>query len=426
MQLNNDNIKHKLYLASCALLATSASAEEWDFDTALMYYGESDRVQAVEGIMSATKTFNADHTFSTKLVFDSLTGASASGAIPQSSAQTFTRPSGNGNYQIDPGQTPLDDTFRDTRVQISSQWQQPLGEHYLFSTGANFSNEYDYQSLSVDGTLGRYFNNKNTTLSLGLSYALDAIDPVGGRPKPFAEMVIDQGQFLTQDAFSSAFSETRQTGGDDDKNTLDLSLSLTQVISPLWITQLSIGLSEVDGYLNDPYKILSVIDTQGRALQYLYESRPDSRSKMAFYAESKYHFSSGIWGVSYRLTDDDWGIQSHTLETRYRFNLGGRHYIEPHLRYYDQQAADFFMPYLFEAAPLPNYASADYRIGDLMTTTIGLKYGQKFENGTEYGIRLEWYHQKPKSNGQYANDALSQYELYPELDALVMQIGYRF
>jgi hypothetical protein len=55
-----------------------------------------------------------------KLTIDSLTGASATGAAAQPNVQKFTRPSGEGSYQTQAGQTLLDDTFKDTRVQLNT------------------------------------------------------------------------------------------------------------------------------------------------------------------------------------------------------------------------------------------------------------------------------------------------------------------
>jgi len=98
MQLKKKNLKKALFEASCTLLGGNSVAKDWDFDAAVMYYGEPDRVQALEGILSAKKTLKDDKELSTKLVVDSLTGASANGAVPQTSAQTFTTPSGNGQY----------------------------------------------------------------------------------------------------------------------------------------------------------------------------------------------------------------------------------------------------------------------------------------------------------------------------------------
>lgn len=77
-----------LVLASCGLFATSGhatelskKADDWKIDAALMYYGEQDRVQAIEAIGTAQKAFGDDSVLDLKLVVDSLTGPSASGAV---------------------------------------------------------------------------------------------------------------------------------------------------------------------------------------------------------------------------------------------------------------------------------------------------------------------------------------------------------
>ncbi|WP_049721768.1 DUF3570 domain-containing protein [Gilvimarinus polysaccharolyticus] len=426
MQLNKTDLKKALFAASCTLLAGNSVAQDWDFDTAIMYYGEADRVQALEGIFQAKKTLKDDKEFSAKLVVDSLTGASANGAVQQATAQTFTTPSGNGQYTANTSETPLDDTFLDTRVQISAQWSQPLAENYVVSTGANVSNEYDYQSIAFNGVLGRYFNNKNTTASLGLSYALDSVDPVGGRPVGLSTMVVDNGQFSDEAAYRSAFDATRQTGGEDGKNTVDVILGLTQVINRQWITQFNVSLSEVDGYLTDPYKVVSEVDASGMATQQRYENRPGSRSKQAFFAQSKYRFESSVWDISYRLTNDDWGINSHTIESRYRFLFDNNSYLEPHIRLYQQGEADFYTPFLREGDAVPEFASADYRIGKLNAYTFGIKYGKKLKSGREYGVRLEYYNQASQDVGVEAPGGLNSLDLYPSLDAVILQFDYKF
>ncbi|MFT4790090.1 MAG: hypothetical protein ACI95X_002937, partial [Paraglaciecola sp.] len=94
------NIGAALATATCALLHPYASAndilEDWQVDTSLMYYGETDRVKAVEAVVAGKKDFGDEHIFSGKLVIDTLTGASATGAAAQATAQTVSRPSGKG------------------------------------------------------------------------------------------------------------------------------------------------------------------------------------------------------------------------------------------------------------------------------------------------------------------------------------------
>lgn len=431
MQLEKfKNINGVLSAATCALLGVHGPAtgdeDDWEFDTALMLYSETDRVQALEGLVQVTKDFGDEHIFSGKLVLDSLTGASANGALPQNTVQTFTRPSGNANYPIQPGDTPLDDTFKDTRVQLNAQWTQPLSQNIRVSTGLHLSNEYDYQAIAVNGSIARDFNRRNTTLSVGVSQSLDSLSPEGGRPAPFTEMVIRNGQFSSDAAYRSAFDLTRQTGGEDSKDTTDLIFGWTQVISRRWLTQFNVGISEVSGYLTDPFKVVSLVDSQGTALRHLYEQRPDSRSKTFVFAQSKYHLQKSVIDVSYRFTTDDWDLDSHTLEGRYRMPISEHSYLQPHVRFYQQTATHFFRRYLVDGEVLPEYASADYRIGEMTATTLGLKYGRMLQGGNEFSMRFEYYQQQASGDAATGLPELEGLDLYPGVDAVVLQFSYSF
>ena len=423
------NISAALAAATCALLGTQVmadtAAEAWQFDTALLYYGETDRVSAVEGAVAARKDFGNEHIFSGKLVIDTLTGASASGAVSQPTIQTFTRPSGEGQYTIAPGDTPLDDTFKDTRVQLEAQWTQPLWEDMRGSTGVHLSKEYDYLSIAFNGSLARDFNQKNTTLTAGLSYALDTIDPEGGRPVPFSSMVIDQGQFVNEDAYRAAFDGTRQEGT-DDKTTTDLLLGVTQIINRRMLMQFNYGYSMSDGYHTDPFKVLSVVNEQGLTQDLVHEQRPDERSRHNFYWQTKYAMDNGVADISYRFATDDWDIDSHTIDSRLRFNLSNGSYIQPHFRYYQQSAAEFYQPFLLDGEPLPQFASADYRLGEMTAYTLGLKYGMTLDNGHELGFRLEYYQQDPKNSGFSEPGVLQEQDLYPSVKAVIAQVSYSF
>jgi len=286
MQLINKkkpNLKALLTTATCALLggtaqAATANAEEtWNFDTAFMHYAETDRVTATELIIAGKKTFANDKILSLKLTFDTLSGASANGAVAQPTPQTFTRPSGNGQYTIEGGNTPLDDTFQDTRVQFTGQWTQPLWKDYTVSVGGNLSKEYDYTSASINGNIAKDFNNKNTTFSIGTAYAFDSIEPEGGLPKPFSAMLIGDSN---SPSFESEFNETR-IGQDETKSTFDVLFGLTQVINRNMIVQLNYSFSTASGYLTDPFKVISSVNSNGEAQEYLHEHRPDER-KISF------------------------------------------------------------------------------------------------------------------------------------------------
>ncbi len=413
------NIKQLLTVATCALLGTSAQADElsqWKFDTALMHYNESDRVSATELIINGSRTYDNDQVLNLKVTVDTLTGASANGAVAQTNVQTFTRPSGKGSFDVAPKETPLDDTFRDTRLQLNAQWTQPFSESYLVSSGLHLSKEYDYLSLGLNGNIARDFNQKNTTLSAGFAFSQDTISPEGDIPRPFSSML---------PAHENGSTSENRIQSSDDKTTVDLLLGVTQVINRRMIMQLNYSHSKVDGYLTDPFKIVSVVNSLGLSTNQLYEKRPDNRTKHSLFWQTKYHFTHNIIDFSYRYFWDDWDITSHTLDTRYTIPLSNG-YIEPHVRLYSQDAANFYQPFIRTEQSLPNYVSADYRVGEMTAVTLGIKYRTRIKQNNELSFRLEYYQQSPKSTGVEQPGALARLNLYPSIKAIIAQVSYSF
>lgn len=428
-----DNINVTLAAATCALLgstvATPVVAQEevgrWSFDSTLLYYGESDnRVQDISAAVSAQRDFGDERKLSATLTADTLTGASASGAIALDRPQTFTSPSGRTVYTTGAGNVPLDDTFLDTRFALNTSWTQPLARLYTLSAGLGFSTEYDYTHLGANLSLARDFNKRNTTLSAGVAWSQDDIDPVGGRPIPQSQM-LDVG------------NNSNKLDGSESKDVLDLLLGFTQVLNRTTVLRVNYSYSDSSGYLNDPYKLLSVIDPltgdtltrtpigRGPDGVYLFESRPDKRAKQSLYAEVKHSFGAPVMHFAYRFMTDDWGIDSHTGEVRLRWPLGDG-YIEPQLRYYTQSAADFYRASLVSGAALPRYASADFRLGDFDATTVGIKYGHNTAGGNECSIRAEYYQQSGSVPRQQIVGNQANREQYPDLSAVIVQFGYRF
>ena len=428
------NMKAALTLATTALLGVNsvANAQEekavedaWEFDSAFLFYSEADRVSAAEMIFNAKKSFQNDETLNLKLTVDALTGASANGAVAQPTVQTFTRPSGNGQYDINAGETPLDDTFKDTRIQLNAQWTQPISENYTASGGVHISNEYDYLSLGLNGNIAYDFNKNNSTLSVGVSYFQDTFTPEGGIPKAFASMLVGDS---SDASWGNDFEQTRLVS-EDDKTTTDLLVGFTQVINRRMIMQFNYSYSTVDGYLSDPFKVLSLVDSAGITQDVVYESRPDKRTKHSAFVQSKYHFDTTVLDVSYRYMWDDWEIDSHTIDSHFRIPLSDNSYIQPHVRYYQQSAAEFYRPFMLQTdfvSNTPEFASADYRIGEMTAFTVGLKYGMALSNGDSLSFRLEYYRQTPEDAGFDEPGVLADLDLYEPIDAIIAQVTYSF
>ncbi len=428
-----NNIKAALTLATTALLgcnnlaqAETAQKDTWEFDAAVLFYSEEDRVSAGEAIFSATKTFENDEIFNLKVTVDVLTGASANGAVAQPSVQTFTRPSGEGQYDIKAADTPLDDTFRDTRLQFNGQWTQLVADNLTASGGVHVSKEYDYLSLGLNGNLAVDFDRKNSTFSAGFSYFQVTFSPEGGIPKPLTSMLIGDNDAATWD---DDFAQTR-LGSEDDKTTADILLGFTQVINRRMLMQFNYSHSTVDGLLTDPFKVVSIVNSNGVSQNNIYESRPDSRVQQSLYLQSMYHFDRIVLDVSYRYMWDDWELDSHTIDTRFRIPMGDSFgkgsYLQPHIRFYQQSAAKFYRPFLVEDKALPAFASADYRIGEMTALTVGLKYGILINDGNELAFRLEYYHQTPTDAGFEDIGVLNDVDLYPSIDATIAQVTYSF
>jgi hypothetical protein len=422
-----------LAIAAASLLGHNVHAEEnqakldvsepWKFDTALMYYTEPDRVSALEAIVNMRKSYDDESTVSLKGVFDTLTGASANGAVPQSEVQTFTRPSGNGQFNVDEGEVPLDDTFRDTRVELDLAYSAFLSSDKRYDIGAHASREFDYQSVGFNAGLSLDFNQKNTTLSVGSSFSFDRIKPYGGLPVALSTHVV-QTPAMTDEQFQSAFNATRD-GDTENKFVSDFLVGMTQVINKNTVMQLNISVSRSSGYHTDPFKIVSVINEDGLIQFNIYESRPQARSKHGIFWRTKIFNEGDIFDASYRLMSDNWGINSNTIDMRYKIPIGDS-YIEPHVRFYQQSAADFYNVYLVDGALTPEFTTADYRLGELTTATIGAKYGYTTLTGNDMAFRLEYYQQISADAGFKAIGQLAETDYLPNVNALMFQVSYSF
>lgn len=417
------SIRGALAAATCSVLSQplhasgAAAPGEWDVKTGLLSYSESGRVNVVEPIASATKTTESGAILTLRALFDSITGSSPTGAAPAGVAQTFTTPSGNSTYTTAAGDLPMR-SLRDIRYAFGIDYEHELSRLYTNTITADVSSETDYFSLGVSDTVKRDFNNKLTTLSAGLGYTVDTVKPSGGVPTQLALL-----------------SDTAATGGENKtKNSTSMMVGLTQILSRRALTQLNFSYTSSTGYLTEPYKFLSVVNPDGTptldpdpaaTYQYRYEKRPDSRNSMVLFWKWQYQLPEDVVYVSYRYFSDDWGINAHTADVKYRYELGSGKYLQPHLRLYQQTAADFFQHFLVDGDPLPQNASADLRLGEMTGRTIGVKYGMPLMGG-EFTARLEQMTQEGNSNPSEAIGDLQNYDLYPTLTATILQLGYRF
>ena len=66
------------------------------------------------------------------------------------------------------------------------------------------------------------------------------------------------------------------------------------------------------------------------------------------------------------------------------------------------------------------------RLGDLTAMTYGLKYGRTLRSGNELSLRVEYYAQTGESHPADAFGDLRDFDLFPTVDAWIVNVGYTF
>lgn len=224
------------------------------------------------------------------------------------------------------------------------------------TVSAGFSKEDDYNANNASISGDYHINNKLTTLSGGVGFSSDTVEP------------------------------TQQTGFEriikEDKDSTTGFLGFTQVLSKFDTVQTSISITDHSGYLSDPYKN---------------DTRPDARQQIAWLIKYRRYLASqeAALHVNYRYYDDDWGLESHTLDFSWYKNIGDHVQLIPSLRYYSQSQADFYestgssVTTTENDAP-PNYQSTDYRLSPFGAITLGLKLVVK-DSDWKFALGYERY-----------------------------------
>jgi len=404
MQLKNNkkSVYQSLAIATCTLLsnlpqnihAHEVEGEDLDYSTSFLDYVESGRVKVREIDQTLKWLMNDDITLSGTFVFDSITGSTPTGALKPNGAAAATSTTasgtavaggfGGGGSQTAKFLDPLSPIV-DRRVAVNGQIEHALDRSTKYKAGVLFSSEDDYTSIGVNGTYSMEVNNKLTTLDAGLGFSYDVIDPIDRSPAPDRLANVN-------DTFALKNGE---------KSTHDISVNATQILNHRTIVKLGFTTGIVKGYLSDPYKVVTLRnEISGLAEQYFFERRPDSRTRNAIlFNISHQPFENDVIQASYQYFWDDWDINAHKIDVRYRWGFG-RSYLMPHFRFYHQSAAFFYTRFLDRGngenpdargtpsgVNAPDYASADSRLDKLNTLTLGIKYGIEGPLGH---LRMRW------------------------------------
>jgi len=413
----------KLGLAVGALLSTTqVQAEDWLYNISVLHYSEKDsqnqdRVTVVEPVVSLTKRKAADDYVQLEFIYDSLTGASPNGANASSKVQIF-----NG-YQVLPGFTPLDTSFNDERIAINYNWMKPLSSFSRYHADLNYSSESDYDSVAGSLSYLVDVDDKSTTLTIGGGYSYDTVNPHGGFHDAFTSIFATSGAQTTTSASGGGGSSSGSLFSGKDKQTFSALAGVAHVLNRFTLLDAKYSISQVNGYQTDPYKLISVIDSDGFPVDYVWENRPDSRLKQTVSTGFVTAIGVDSLHLDYRYYWDDWGIKANTYDVKYHLAVNSKVYVEPHYRLSNQQAADFYHLSLQQGTATPKNASADYRLADMKTTTLGGMIGYRFNTKLALTFNIEQIRQTGDNSPAQAVGDQKLNNMFPTLKMWALTFG---
>jgi len=234
--------------------------------------------------------------------------------------------------------------FNENRFELGATYLHRLGI-FRVGGGSRLSSEPDYQSAFFHLRGEAELADRNTTLGLNLAGGRDSVSNSGAQTD-IADAI--EGVLYTSLA----------------------SVSLSQVLAPVLVGQLTYDLVHLDGFQENPYRSVSA----GGGFEP--ERVPETRTRHAAQAALRGYVPptrSTLIG-SYRFYGDDWGLVGHTPEVRLIQELVPE--LDLHLRYrlHRQNRADFYKPIYDSPDPaVEPYLTDDVKLDRLTTHTFGAK-----------------------------------------------------
>jgi hypothetical protein len=242
--------------------------------------------------------------------------------------------------------------------------------------GFSRSLEHDYVSNGWSINTLTDFNQKNTTLLVGLAGTEDNVE----------------------EFFSDAWLMKEKT---------DAIVGITQLLDPLTSVTLDLTWGRTTGFLDDPYKVVqkSIQVLPGIYLPATFsDNRGDMRDKGILYASVNRDFPDlhGAVEASYRFYADTYGIAADTAEISWFQRLGAKVILRPDLRLYRQSAADFYYYDLDETAVVPTripnpqgpHYSSDARLSSFDEADSSLKLVWKAADWLQWDASIGGYTQR--------------------------------
>jgi len=185
----------------------------------------------------------------------------------------------------------------------------------------------------------------------------------------------------------------RNVNGENDPTfqeqveTRSYAFGLTQVLTRSLVGSANFEVISDEGFLGSPYRSVRYVDPgTPNGFSFQSEVYPNTRQSNAASVRLKYFLPWWRAAVNgrYRYYDDTWGVTGHTAELTYTHPAFNRWIFEGSVRYYNQDAADFYSD-LFPRRDFANFLARDKELSTFTSLTLGASVSYDF------GIaRLPW------------------------------------
>jgi hypothetical protein len=248
--------------------------------------------------------------------------------------------------------------YEDERTQSSLSVDFLHGKS-MYTLGYVTSDESDYQAKTMFGSVSHDMFGDLTTISFGYKK---------GENEVFKNLKDADGVI----ANDPNFAETMDSQS--------FNVSLSQIITKNLILAGQYEVITDEGFLRSPYRSIRYFtpDLTGQALAP--EQYPNTRSSNAVSVRAKYFlpYRAAI-DTMYRFYTDTWGILGHTAELGYVHPTNNEKWIfEARVRYYTQEAADFYQD-IFPRADYANFMARDKELATYNAITAGLGATYEFK-----------------------------------------------
>ncbi len=329
------------------------------------------------------------------------------------------------------------ETRQEGNFKLGYEWDDAA-----LSARGGVSSEPDYQSRFAGLGLRLDFDQKRTTLDFGANYS-----------NAYTHALINSSLtgYTNSSAFDSQKVEESVPGSSDPRTFLTGNreewggtLNLTQVVSAYSLFKAGAGYTHSAGYLENPYKYVSVFtlsDVSECSLffpssEMVYCSGVTAYSEQRPNNRNQWNLSTG-WvqyvpvldaalHFDYSFFHDDWGINAHTFAADWVQPLGAGWSVTPRIRYYSQSAADFYAPYvvLDGTQHLPNNFSSDQRLSAYGALSGGLTVSKQLAKGLRLEGGIEYYtHQGAMNIGSGGEDSYADFSYYVASGSLTVDIA---